>query len=258
MVKHNKTSNIVSIGLHIAIIALLMIFSKPDHILIPSRSDGIEVSLVSMPEQEVVKTYIPQVKADPAPIKTLDTPADINIKQKTTATVKPQENPITKPIVKPEVKPDPNKKQTETKQPLPSESKTKKESTNKKAQINDLLGDVLSDNSASVRKGKALGGNPNGTSDTNNLVGNYADQVINAVRPFVIIPDDLNSGAKAIVKVELYPNLQVKSATLIKSSGNAQYDKNIQNAIMRVKIFPALPDGANFVEYRILKLTFRP
>lgn len=258
MVKHNKTSNLISIGLHIAIIALLMIFSKPEQILIPSRSDGMEVSLVSMPEQEVVKTYTPQVKAEPAPIKTLDTPADINIKQKTTPVAKPQEAPIAKPIIKPEVKPEPNKKQTETKQPLPSESKTKKESTSKKAQINDLLGDVLSDSNTSVRKGKALGGNPNGTSDSNNLIGNYADQVINAVRPFVVLPDNLNTSAKAIVKVELYPNLHVKSVTLIKSSGNPQYDQSVQNAITRVKIFPALPNGANFVDYRILKLTFRP
>ncbi|MDD3266503.1 MAG: TonB C-terminal domain-containing protein [Burkholderiales bacterium] len=235
-----------------------MIFSKPEQILVPSRSDGIEVSLVSMPEQEVVKTYVPQVKSEPAPIKTLDTPADVNIKQTTTPTVKPQEAPVVKPVIKPEIKPEPIKKQTETKQPLPSESKTKKETVSKKAQINDLLGDVLSDNSASVRKGKALGGNPNGTSDTDNLIGNYADQVINAVRPFVVLPDNLNANAKAIIKVELYPNLHVKSATLIKSSGNPQYDKNVQDAIMRVKIFPSLPDGTKFVDYRILKLTFRP
>ena len=107
-------------------------------------------------------------------------------------------------------------------------------------QVNDLLGDVLSENTTSVRKGKALGGNPNGTSDSNNLIGNYADQVINAVRPFVLIPDDVNPKAKAIVKVVLNPNLSV------------------QNAIMRLKVFPPLPDNANYVDFRILNLTFRP
>ena len=82
--------------------------------------------------------------------------------------------------------------------------------------------------------------------------------MINAVRPFVQVPDDINPKAVATIKVELYPNLNVKSVKLIKSSGNAMYDQNVQTAIMRVKVFPALPDGANFVEYRILKLTFKP
>lgn len=117
---------------------------------------------------------------------------------------------------------------------------------------------MLSENTTSVRKGKALGGNPNGTSDSNNLIGNYADQVINAVRPFVLIPDDVNPKAKAIVKVVLNPNLSVRSVSLTKSSGNAQYDQNVQNAIMRLKVFPPLPDNANYVDFRILNLTFRP
>ncbi|GEM_PF-2094469 len=254
MVKQQtKTSTIVSLCLHIGVVAMLLIFGKPISILVPSRSDGIEVSLVSMPNQNV-QAYQPQIKAPPAPIKVMDTPADINVKQQNQVQPKP-----TPKAEQPKVDPKLAKAAEHTdntKAPAPTNNKAKL--VNKKVQVNDLLGDVLSENTTSVRKGKALGGNPNGTSDSNNLIGNYADQVINAVRPFVLIPDDVNPKAKAIVKVVLNPNLSVRSVSLTKSSGNAQYDQNVQNAIMRLKVFPPLPDNANYVDFRILNLTFRP
>ena len=254
MVKQQtKTSTIVSLCLHIGVVAILLIFGKPISILVPSRSDGIEVSLVSMPNQNV-QTYQPQIKAPPAPVKVMDTPADINVKQQNQVQPKP-----TPKAEQPKVDPKLAKAAEHTdntKAPAPTNNKAKLVS--KKVQVNDLLGDVLSENTTSVRKGKALGGNPNGTSDSNNLIGNYADQVINAVRPFVLIPDDVNPKAKAIVKVVLNPNLSVRSVSLTKSSGNAQYDQNVQNAIMRLKVFPPLPDNANYVDFRILNLTFRP
>lgn len=248
--QNNRNNTLISIGLHIVIIILLMVFSKPITVLIPSRSDGMEVSLVSIPDQQQVSTYTPKIVAAPEPIKTLDTPADVNLEQKH------QPKPMATEV-KPEVKPTPKPTPVPTPVSTPVPKQIQKP-INKKAQINDLLGDTVSDNHNSIRKGKALGGNPNGTSDSNNLIGNYADQVINAVRPFVIIPENIDPKAKAIVKVELYPNLKVKSVTLIKSSGNSQYDQYVQDAVNRTRIFPPLPDGANFVDYRILKLTFRP
>ena len=253
--QNNKTSTIISLALHIGVGVTLFVFSKPSSVLIPSRSDGIEVSLVSMPNQ-TVEPYTPPVKVtQPAVIKTIDAPADINMKPKEVTPPKPAPKPETpKPIVKPIPAPEPAKEAP----PQPSKVTTKIKPINKKAQINDLLGDSLTNNSTSIRKGKALGGNPNGTSDSNNLNSNYADQVINAVRPFVQVPDDVSAKAKTIVRVELYPNLNVKSVKLVKSSGNSAYDQNVQTAIMRVKVFPALPDGATFIDYRILNLTFRP
>jgi len=257
MVKeNNKNSTIISLSLHIGVIILLYFFSKPISVLIPSRSDGIEVSLVSMPNQTVLP-YTPKVKVTaPTPIKTLDTPADINLKQNNQN--KPQPTPVTttppKAEVKP-IKPAETKDNNQTQSPTTAKPVTKK---SQKALVNDLLGDVMSTSTTSVRKGKAVGGTPNGTSDSDNLIGNYADQVINAVRPFVVIPDDINPNAKAVVKVILNPDLSVRQVSLIKSSGNDAYDQNIQTAINRVKIFPPLPDNAQFVDFRVLRLTFRP
>jgi TonB family protein len=250
--EYTKNSTVISLVLHLVLIAGLLVFSKPISMLIPSRSDGLEVSLVSMPNQ-TVQPYQPKIKAVPAPIKVMDTPADVNLKQN----VKPQPKPTPaeppkeiQKAVKPIVAAEHSK--------VVPQSTSKVKTPNKKAQINDLLGDALSTNTTAVRKGKALGGNPNGTSDSNNLIGNYADQVINAVRPFVMVPDDINPKAKATIQVELNPNLSVRKVTLLKSSGNSAYDSYVQQAIQRVKVFPPLPDGARYVDYRILKLTFRP
>lgn len=256
--QNNKISTLISLTLHICVGVGLLVFSKPVSVLIPSRSDGIEVSLMSMPPQVTQQDTTPVKTTQPEPIKTIDAPADVNLKQNNKPPKKEKQIPL-KPVVKPTLKPSPTPSPVkETPQPTKAVAKVKPIIINKKAQINDLLGDSLTNNSTSIRKGKALGGNPNGTSDSNNLNSNYADQVINMVRPFVQVPADVNMKAKAIVRVELYPNMNVKSVKLIKSSGSAQYDQNIQTAIMRAKVFPNLPDGANFVDYRILNLTFRP
>lgn len=260
MVKDNsQKSTFISLFLHIGIIALLLVFSKPISILVPSRSNGMEVSLVAMPSQTIVP-YEPKIKVNhPALIETQDRQAQINIKQENKrSTPKSNIHPTLPPKNSPAKKVKPPLHASD-KTPAPTSTNTKTKIRKKqKVQVNDLLGDVMSNSTTAIRKGKALGGNPSGTSDSNNLIGNYADQVINAVRPFVIIPDDINPDAKAIVKVELDPDLSVNNVILLKSSGNPVYDQNVQNAIYRVKVFPPLPDGAKYIDFRILKLTFRP
>ncbi len=259
--QNNKISTAISLTLHIFVGIGLLVLNKPISVLTPSRSDGIEVSLMSMPPQVTQQDNIPIKAEQPEPIKTIDTPAEVNLKPsaKPEKKVKPIVKPTPlKPVVKPTIQPSPVPSPVKEAPPQPSKVVAKIKPINKKAQINDLLGDSLTNSNTSIRKGKALGGNPNGTSDSNNLNSNYADQVINMVRPFVQVPPDVNTKAKAIVRVELYPNMNVKSVKLIKSSGSIQYDQNIQTAIMRAKVFPNLPDGANFVDYRILNLTFRP
>ncbi|MBX9597438.1 MAG: TonB C-terminal domain-containing protein [Burkholderiales bacterium] len=91
-----------------------------------------------------------------------------------------------------------------------------------------------------------------------NESNNYADLIINTVKPFVVIPEDVDVRASATIRVEFNPTLDIKSVKLTKSSGNSSYDKNIESAIWAVKKFPPLPNGANFVDYRVIQLTFRP
>ncbi|HLX54657.1 MAG TPA: energy transducer TonB, partial [Aquella sp.] len=141
-------------------------------------------------------------------------------------------------------------------QTLQQKPQKKKVKTN--TQINDLL-DQIAPATKSTGKSKAPATNgAHGTSDTNNMINNYADLVIEKVRPFVIIPDNLDSSAKAIVQVTLLPSMEVYDIKLLKSSGNTEYDDNVQQAIDRVRVFPPLPEKAEFKDYRVLRLIFKP
>ena len=145
----------------------------------------------------------------------------------------PVTTPITKPIIKPIKKPE-----------------------DKTAQFDDMISDITP--TINKHSGTATGGSASGTSNSNSLVGNYADLVVRTVRPFVIIPTNISKNAIAIVQVTLLPNMKVYKIKLIKSSGNIDYDNNVQQAIKNVSVFPPLPDGAKFNDYRQLKLIFQP
>ena len=238
-----KKSTIASTGLHIVIILLLFIFQQTSNILIPSRSDGMEVSLVSPEELKPSPRIIPKVSVVDA-VKTQSIPAEVNLnKQKPKPITVPKEEVVqppekitekivSKPIIKPIKTPD----------------------------VKDQFSDMISDIAPTVNKhsGTATGGRTTGTSNSNNLVGNYADLVVRTVRPFVVLPSDVAKNAIAIVQVTLLPNMQVYKIKLVKSSGDLDYDANVQQAIKNVKVFPPLPDGAQFNDYRQLKLVFQP
>jgi TonB family protein len=243
--KEYKNSTVVSLVFHIILIIGLIGF-KSAHILVPSRSNGIEVSLVSDDEIAPTTKNISQVK-NPEPIKTVTDNADIHVKQ----TDAKQNKPAPSKVIQPTVAKNPN---PNTLQQKPQKKKVK---TNK--QINDLLNQITpSDTASGKTKSQVTGGVDSGTSDTDNMISNYADLVIQKVRPFVVIPDNLDNNAKAIVDVTLLPSMEVFDIKLIKSSGNSDYDNNVQQAIDRVRVFPPLPDKAKFSDYRVLRLTFKP
>lgn len=230
-----KRSTWISLLLHILAFVGAMTFHSAD-ILVPSRSDGMEVSLITPAD-------IPT-----APVKRVEPPkyqlqnnnnADVNVKQ-------PEKNPVPPKLV-------PSPAPVQKVPPKPQQPKKLKNS-----QINDLLNDLPQSQNAGKSQNQATGGSNMGTSDSNNLIANYADQVISRVRPFIIIPDGISPDAKAVVEVTLLPNMNVYNARLVKSSGNTDYDNNLLQAINRVNTFPPLPDGADFADFRKIKLTFRP
>jgi len=249
--KKHTYSNIISLILHILIV-WAAISLRSAHIITPSRSDGIEVSLIAandIPQPE--KPHVITTPPTPNPIQTLNTTADVNIKQESTPlpkvapkAIKQKPVVVTPPItIPPAIKPEPKLKYK----------------TKPNAQITNTLLDQLDATTVSGKsKGKTTGGTNSGTSNSNNMLNNYADLVISTVRPYVNIPEAINSNAKAVVKVVLLPSMQVYQVKLIKSSGNTEYDNNVQQAIQNVKVFPPLPEDANWTDYRILYLTFTP
>jgi TonB family protein len=89
------------------------------------------------------------------------------------------------------------------------------------------------------------------------IMNDYKQQVINAVQPFIVIPDSVARNNKTIVDVQLDSDLNVTSVKIIKSSGNSQLDRNIKSAIMRFKKFPDIPEGGSYSDYQKLRLTFQ-
>lgn len=238
-----QKNTLISLVLHILILCILLGLGSSMHVLVPSRSDGLEVMLVNSADIAPVETKLtPDSNANQ--IRTLDTSAEVNLKQdkKIQQSVK---------VVQPKTE-----QKVETPKPAVAKPKSKK-TTN--AQLDDLLGQIASTKTKGHSRGAAAGGNINGTSDTKNMLNNYADLVIARVRPFVVIPDGMDSSSgSAVVEVTLLPNMQVYAVSLIKSSGNNEYDNNVQQAINKVQVFPPLPDGASFADFRKLRLTFRP
>lgn len=236
MDNNNRKSTFLSLVFHLLILIAALSF-KNTAVLVPSRSNGMEVGLVSQADLNpthttpIIQQTVRQQTVVQQAVKIENTnTAEIQMKQPDSTLVPP------KPMSKPRTKP-----------------------ANKSVkQINELINGIVPTQQKASNKGVATGGSNSGSSDTNNLVSNYADAVINRVRPFVIIPDNTNPEAKTVIEVTLLPNMNVYKAILIKSSGNDEYDNNVLQAINRVNVFPPLPDGANFKDFRKLRLTFRP
>ncbi len=241
--RNNRSTLIISLALHI-LLACVMFNSRNVQTMVPSRSNGIEVSLVTPSELSSTSNKV-ILEKNVAQDRIQNTSADINLKQ--TEDIKVQENKLLQPKANPTPAPP---------IPVPNPKKIKKPQPNK--QISDLLSDLTPTENAGNSTGSATGGTNLGTADTDNMLSNYADLVIARVRPYVINPDGLDNSAKAIIEVTLLPNMQVYKVRLVKSSGNSEYDQNVQQAINRAAVFPPLPEGANFADYRKIKLTFRP
>ena len=237
MDKTNNRSLVISLLFHVVLIAM-MLNLKNTTILVPSRSDGMAVELVSA-QPEIQQRVVP---AQP----TKDVIQNTNI-----AAVKlkqPDTQPV--PTLAPKLQTPPKVVPTQK----PPQKPTKKPITN--ADVTDLLNDIAPSKGNS--KGLATGGSNLGTSDTNNMTANYADLVIARIRPFVVMPNNLDPNTKVIIEVTLLPNMQVYKVRMVNSSGNSAYDDAVQQAINRAQMFPPLPNGANFNDFRKLKLTFKP
>ena len=248
MDRKRKNSTVASFILHVIIIGAAF-YIKSAQILVPSRSDGMEVSLVT-PEELKIKETPSKIVTRLNNIENIKS-ADINLKTNKTPMQMAKPTILPKPV--PKIPPKTIDKAEKAKD---VHAIKKKHPANN--EMNDLLNDLAPSKSSGKSKNSAVGGTDAGTTNSDNLVSNYADRVIAAVRPYVVIPDAVSSKNIAIVEVILLPNLQLYSVSLIQSSGNSEYDNNVLDAINRVGTFPDLPEGAKFIDYRRLRLIFKP
>jgi hypothetical protein len=241
-----KFSTLVSLVIH-SILLIIILLISPDNIILPSRSNGITVNLID-------SSNLPPLKVEQKISK-----AQYHVSN------------ISNPDIKLNI---PNKQyHKKALPPLHYTAKIKtppKNINHEKIKIirtqrtDNLLNNLINNlhqsiaTTANHNQGVATGGTSQGSSDTNSLVVNYADSVVAAVRPWVIIPDGIDPNTVVILQVVLLPNMSVYSVKIIQPSNNNTYDTNVVNAINRVHIFPELPENAKFSDFRQLMLIFKP
>ncbi len=310
MDKLNKFNLVISILIHIILIYYIL-FIKDITFLIPSKSDGVEVSII--PSTYLLKhsnqikdnSYNPKVTPEPKYDIPDQTNPDIKIKQKNkviNSEVKENKKHkrlsiynkkhnlikknllIPKEIPKPDLIPEKEiKDKTLTEDKPLTEDKIIKNNpvlSNKsdnyhvvktpnipkkldKEQLSDLISSITTGDVANKEKGVVIGGKITGTSKTDNLISNYSDKVINKVRPYIQLPENISSDDEVLVTVEILPNLTVYDITFIDSNDlkinkNINYNNAVLTAIKKASPFPPLPDGAAYEDYRLLHLTFKP
>lgn len=89
-------------------------------------------------------------------------------------------------------------------------------------------------------------------------IDKYMDGIRSKVKPYVRVPDGLQGNPEAEFTVTLLPGGEVLDVKLSKSSGNATYDKAIENAIIKAQPF-VVPTGGQFQQhFRRFTMAFRP
>lgn len=266
---------ILSIALH-ALILLLLWFAA--HKAVVHQETPVSVELWSTPapqpfRQPVIVPKTAVVKPEKIPVA--EPKADIQAGKKREMSKleasSPQAESRTKlgkkpPVPKPEPKPQPEKKL-----PVPQEkqkSVVHPKPAAPQKHFNNDANDLLSELGAPTERtpnaklalaGAAHGvmsGSPGGT--TSHSRDSYAAKVQALVLPLVQLPAGLEGNPLAVVKVSLYPTLQVRSVRLLQSSGNPAYDEAVKRAIAEAGTFPSLPAGTSFGDVRELTLRFRP
>ena len=85
----------------------------------------------------------------------------------------------------------------------------------------------------------------------------WFDRIRAKVRSNVVLPDGLQGNPEATFNVVLLPTGEILSATLVRSSGNRQYDEALERALVKSSPLP-LPERRELFERNLPPLRFRP
>lgn len=91
------------------------------------------------------------------------------------------------------------------------------------------------------------------------MIEDYQGRIRSKIHSYLVLPPNLSGNPEVVYQVRLLPDGEVLKLTLVKSSGQPAYDKQVERAILRASPLPLPPDrelAAAFREELILK--FRP
>ncbi len=91
------------------------------------------------------------------------------------------------------------------------------------------------------------------------MIEDYRGRIRNKIHGYLILPPNLRGNPEVVYQVRLLPDGEVLRLTLVKSSGQPAYDRQVELAILKASPLPLPPDrelASAFREELILK--FRP
>ncbi len=92
-------------------------------------------------------------------------------------------------------------------------------------------------------------------------VDTYVAIINNVIASNWDIPPSARNGMTAVLAIRLVPTGEVISVDVIQSSGNAAFDRSVEQAVRRAERFPELQDMSTSLfeaSFRNLTITFRP
>lgn len=92
-------------------------------------------------------------------------------------------------------------------------------------------------------------------------VDTYVAIINNTVASNWDIPPSARNGMTAVLAIRLVPTGEVISVNVVQSSGNAAFDRSVEQAVRRAERFPELQDMSTTLfetTFRNLTITFRP
>ena len=206
-----------------------------------------------VPPVKVVPKPAPKPEPAPEPPK-----ADIALQPK-----KKPEPPKPEPKPEPKPKPEPVKAKPEPK-PEPKKVEPDKKQLEREAQ-RKALEKALAEQADSELAQEAAQLNrmrqqQQASAARDKLIDDYRAKIIQKVRGYLRLPPNLTGNPEAIFRVDLLPNGEViGTPVLVKSSGNALYDREVERAIIKASPLPLPPDREAAAVFRSgLTLKFRP
>jgi colicin import membrane protein len=262
----------LSLLLHVGVIALLWWGAREAALKQPQPEQPLALELISgggsvtAPAPEPVSKPVPV--EEPPPV--VQPPAEVNLgkPEAKKPELKKEKPPLKLAEAKPEPKPKEKPKTPE--KPAPAKKPTVDNPTKakrKSSDVNDLLADLPPDLPPGPKQGKdkvsqggAKVGVEGGSSKGSGMVAGYQAKVRAKIRPLVHIPDSVTGNPSVHVRIRVFPSLEVDagSITVSKSSGNADYDNAVKQAIREAGSLPPLLPGMTIDDVRTMNLVFRP
>jgi len=96
-------------------------------------------------------------------------------------------------------------------------------------------------------------------SEEQNIISQYRVAIQQQVQRTWSRPPSARTGMQSVLKITMIPGGEVISVSVVESSGNAAFDRSVEQAVRRAGILPVPPDAAIFDRhFRTIELIFRP